>query len=39
MPNLHRVYLTEVHMDVECDTFYPEFNKDDFNLVRLVNIN
>ena len=39
MPNLHRIYLTEVHVDVECDTFYPEFDKEDFTIVRLVNIN
>jgi hypothetical protein len=39
MPNLHRIYLTEVHMDVECDAFYPEFDKEDFNIVRLVNVN
>ena len=39
MPNLHRIYLTEVHMDVECDAFYPEFDEEDFNIVRLVNVN
>ncbi|XP_028402607.1 dihydrofolate reductase-like [Dendronephthya gigantea] len=33
MPNLHRLYLTEVHMDVECDTFYPSFDKEDFNVI------
>jgi hypothetical protein len=39
MPNLHRIYLTKVDIDVECDTFYPEFDKEDFNIVRLVNVN
>ena len=39
MPNLHRIYLTEVHLDVECDTFYPEFNEEDFIVVRYLNMN
>ena len=34
MPNLYRIYLTEVYLEVECDTFYPEFDKADFNMVR-----
>ncbi|CAB3990105.1 dihydrofolate reductase-like [Paramuricea clavata] len=38
MPNLHRIYLTEVHMDVECDAFYPEFDKEDFNIVSDPNV-
>jgi hypothetical protein len=36
MPNIHRIYLTKVHLNVECDTFYPEFDEDDFTIVRLV---
>jgi len=30
---VHRIYLTRIHADVEGDTFFPEFDLDDWELV------
>ena len=32
-PWLDRLYITEVHADFEGDTFFPEWNKDEWKLV------
>jgi dihydrofolate reductase len=32
-PHCHRVYLTDVMSEFECDTFFPEMRDDEFQLV------
>ncbi len=34
LPIADRIYLTEVHRNIEGDTFYPEFNESDYDLTR-----
>ena len=33
-PWLHRIYLTHVKLDIECDVFFPEFDESQFTIVR-----
>jgi len=33
LPHAHRIYLTEVEADVEGDTFFPELDRDEWNVV------
>ncbi|XP_780421.1 dihydrofolate reductase [Strongylocentrotus purpuratus] len=32
-PHCHRIYLTRIMKEIECDTFFPEFDLDRFKLV------
>lgn len=31
---LHRIYLTKIMKDIECDVFFPSFNTNNFRLVK-----
>ena len=37
-PNCHRVYLTDVKAEFECDTFFPPMDQSIFKLVHDPNV-
>lgn len=37
LPYADKLYLTEIDADADADVYFPKFNKDDFNIVKIEN--
>ena len=35
-PHCYRLYLTHIHADIDCDTFFPEYDSNQFKEVLYV---
>lgn len=38
-PDLKNLYVTEIENEFNCDTFFPEYNKDNYNIISCMDFN